>query len=114
MHELPITENILAIALEEANSVQASKITRIDLTIGKLSGIMPACVQFQFDIISKKTIAAEAKLVFNQPPSKVHCRQCDTTFSSEGFDDLTCPNCGERLIEVISGRELTVDSIEWE
>ena len=49
MHELPFTESILAIVLEEAKGVQANKVTKIDLTIGKLSGILPACVPFHAD-----------------------------------------------------------------
>ena len=114
MHELPFTESILSIVLEEAKTVQASKVTQVDLTIGRLSGIVPSCVQFAFDVISRKTIAGGAKIVFNEPLATVRCRNCVATFSSSGFDDLACPNCGEKKIDVITGREFTVDSIEWE
>ena len=113
MHELPITESILCIALDEAKTVRAARITRIDLTIGRLTGIVPECVQFQFDIISRKTIAANAELVFNRPQAGIRCLSCKASFSSEGFDDLICPSCSQKHIEVITGRELTVDAIEW-
>ncbi len=114
MHELPFTEAILDIVLNEAKGVKANKVNRIDITIGKLSGIMPECVQFAFDVISRETIAEGAKLEFYQTPGQVRCRNCGTTFSSQGFDDLTCPNCNKQKIEVLTGREFIVDSIAWE
>jgi hydrogenase nickel incorporation protein HypA/HybF len=114
MHELPVTESILCIVLDEAKMARAAKVTHIELTIGRLSGIVPECVQFQFDVISQKTIAAGATLVFNRPPAQICCRACLQTFLSEGFDQLTCPTCHQKHVEVLTGRELTVDAIEWE
>jgi len=100
--------------LDEAKTVQAEKVTQIDLTIGKLSGILPECVQFQFEIISKHTIAVNAELIFNLPPGRIRCRKCDIIFTSEGFNDLRCPTCRKQGTDIIEGRELTLDSIEWE
>jgi hydrogenase nickel incorporation protein HypA/HybF len=114
MHELPITESILCIVLDEAKTVRARKVTRIELTIGRLTGIVPECVKFQFDIIGRRTIAADAELVFCRPQAEIRCLNCATTFLSEGLEDLRCPSCNLQHIEVITGRELTVDSIEWE
>ena len=53
MHELPVTESILCMVLDEAKMVQAKKVTQVDLTIGKLTGILPECVELQFKIISQ-------------------------------------------------------------
>jgi len=114
MHELPFTERVIAIILEEAEGVYASKINKVELTIGKLSGILPACVQFAFSVLSRKTLAEGAKLEFHEPEGQVLCRSCKTVFNSKGFDDLSCPNCQKKKIEVLSGKEFTVDSIEWE
>ena len=113
MHELSITESILSIALEQAKAVPASKVTKIDLTIGELSGIVDECVQFYFDLLSKDTVAAEASLSFHRPPTKLRCRNCATTFSPDNLD-WACPNCREQKIEIISGRECYVESIEVE
>ena len=111
MHELSITQNILSIALEQAKAVQASKITKINLTIGELSGIVDECVQFYFDLLSKDTIAAEASLSFDRPPTKLRCRNCNTTFSPDNLE-WVCPNCKGQQVEIISGRECYVSSIE--
>ncbi|TET41296.1 MAG: hydrogenase maturation nickel metallochaperone HypA [Dehalococcoidia bacterium] len=111
MHELSITQSILSIALEKANEVQASKVTKINLIIGELSGVVNDCVEFYFDLLSKDTIAAEASLSFERTPNKLRCRSCATVFSPNNLD-WACPNCHEAKIEIISGRECYVDSIE--
>ena len=113
MHELSITQSILSIALEKANEAKASKISKINLVIGELSGIVDDCVQFYFDILSKDTIAAEASISFHQPPTQLRCRNCSTVFSPRN-GDWSCPGCHEQKIEIISGRELYVESIEVE
>ena len=113
MHELSITQSILSIALEKAKTVPASKITKINLTIGELSGIVDDCVEFYFDLLSKDTIAAEASLSFNRPPTRLRCRNCATTFSPDNLN-WACPDCREQKIEIISGRECHIESIEVE
>ena len=113
MHEFDITQNILSITLEKANANQAKKVAKINLTIGELSGIVSDCVQFYFDFLSKDTIAAEAELCFNQPPIKLQCRNCSITFSPIDLN-WACPNCQEQNVEIVSGRECYVDSIEVE
>jgi len=111
MHELSITQSILSIALEQAKAAQAKKITRINLTIGELAGVVVESVQFYFDIISKDTIAAEASLSFDRPPTKLRCRNCSATFSPDNLS-WACPNCREQTVEIVSGRECHVESIE--
>ena len=111
MHELGITQSILSIVLEKANEVQASRVSKINLVIGELSGIVDDCVQFYFDFLSKDTIAAQASLSFHQPPARLRCRNCDTVFSPDNLN-WACPKCHEQKIEIISGRECYVESIE--
>jgi len=113
MHEFSITQSMLSIALEKAGEAKASKIRKINLTIGELAGVVDDCVQFYFDFLSKDTIAADAVLSFERTPFKLRCRNCDTVFSP-GNLDWSCPECQEQKVEVISGRECYVDSIEVE
>ncbi len=113
MHELSITQSILSIALEKANEAQASKISKINLVIGELSGIVSDCVQLYFGFLSKDTLAEEADLSFYQPPTQLRCRNCTTIFSPEEME-WTCPGCQGQNLEILSGRECYVDSIEVE
>ena len=113
MHELSITQSILSIVLEKANSARASRVSKISLVFGELSGIVDDCVEFYFDFLSKDTIAAQANLSFQHPPTRLRCRNCATVFSPDNLV-WACPSCREQKVEIISGRECYVESIEVE
>ena len=113
MHEFAVTQSILSIVLQKAREVNARKVTKIDLKIGRLTGYVPECIQQQFDILSHNTEAVGAKLNFHQPPSDLHCRKCDISYQSE-FHNLACPCCHTMEIDILSGSELYVESIEIE
>ena len=113
MHEFSITESILNLALEKANEAGASKITGINLVIGEMSGIVSDCVQFYFEALSRDTIASGAKLSFETKPTRVRCQKCQSAFTPKD-GDWSCPECHELSIEIVSGRECQMDSIEVE
>jgi hydrogenase nickel incorporation protein HypA/HybF len=111
MHEMAVTQSILDIAVEHACKAGATKICRINLVIGQMSGVVDESVQFFFDFLSKDTIAEGAELVFEHRPAIYRCRTCQTTYQPEGFD-WVCPACEGLGFDVLSGREFRVDSIE--
>ncbi|MDD5039424.1 MAG: hydrogenase maturation nickel metallochaperone HypA [Dehalococcoidales bacterium] len=111
MHELAITQSILSIAIEQAEANHAERITKINITIGELSGIVGECVEFCFGVLSKGTIASVAALSFDRPPIRLRCRKCDNTFSP-GKDHWICPGCRSQSVEIVSGRECHISSIE--
>ena len=113
MHEYSITESLLALALEKAGEAKASKITRINLILGELSGVVSECVQFYFDFLSKNTIAGGAELSFEMKPTRVRCHKCSNVFSPSDRD-WSCPTCHETGIEIVAGRECYMESIEVE
>jgi hydrogenase nickel incorporation protein HypA/HybF len=113
MHELAITQSILSIVLQKAREAPQGKITKIDLHVGRLTGFLPESIQLQFAILSKGTAAAGAVLSFKQPAANLHCRKCNLNYTTDSFD-LTCPDCHTMEIDVISGQELIVESLEIE
>ena len=62
MHELSVTENIIAIAERHARAAQATRIVSIRLVIGELSSIVDDSIQFYFDHLAANTLAAGATL----------------------------------------------------
>ena len=111
MHELSITESILSIVLDKATEAKASQVARINIVIGELSGVVADCVEFYFELLSKDTIAALAKLSFRHPQTQVRCRDCALVFSPENLD-WNCPACQGQNIEIVSGRECYIESME--
>jgi hydrogenase nickel incorporation protein HypA/HybF len=113
MHEQSIVESLLALALENAAKAEASKILRIDVVIGELSGVVEEAMDFYFSFLRKDTIAAEASLAFKRVPAQLHCRKCSIDFTAQNLD-FRCPSCKEQQVEIIGGRELYIESLEVE
>jgi hydrogenase nickel incorporation protein HypA/HybF len=113
MHELSVTQEIIDIALEKAKEAKAEKITRINLVIGEMTGIVDDCVQFYFDFLSKDSIASGTTLSFKRIPMQVRCRKCGFSFSPDK-SLWSCPQCNQWDVEVVAGREFYIDSIEVE
>ena len=111
MHELPVTEDILRIACEEAAKHGAARVSDIYMTIGQLSSIVDDSVQFFWDHISQGTLCEGAKLHFERPPAVLRCIKCAREFELQD-ELLPCPNCASFDLSVISGDEMQVDHID--
>jgi len=113
MHELPVTESILEIALRHAAQAQAKRITDLYLVIGQLSSIVDDSVQFYWDILARDTIASGASLHFNRIPTRMKCQDCNLEYEPKD-SELACPECSSYRIQIVAGNEFYMDSIEIE
>lgn len=109
MHELGITQNIIAIVSENA---QGKKVQRVLLEIGQLSAIMPEAIKFCFDICTQNTILENAILEILEIPGMAKCSQCHKSFYVDKLFGIC--ECGSLQIEIISGEELKIKEIEVE
>lgn len=114
MHELPITERILAIVLKHTENKQVQKIVRIHLRIGELSDLEDEWIQRYFSYLGKGTLAEEAQLVIERAPIQMSCRTCENVFEIEKKDlkDVCCPKCGDERPTFVSGREYFIKNME--
>jgi hydrogenase nickel incorporation protein HypA/HybF len=111
MHELAVTESILAISLEHAQRAKASRVTEINLLIGNLSSIIDDSISFYWEIISKDTICAQSTLHFSRIPGHLKCNNCSKEYDIT--DELIpCPQCSSSNVTILRGNEFRVDSIE--
>lgn len=107
MHELGITQNIVAIVTEHA---QGKKVQRVLLEIGKLSAIMPDAIRFCFDVCTQGTILEGATLEIVELPGLARCCQCGLEVPLEKpFGNC---QCGSIHLDVIAGTELKIKEIE--
>lgn len=113
MHELSVTENLLEITIRHASSAGANRVTDLNLVIGELSSIVDDSVQFYWDIVSEKTIAAGAQLHFQRIPLELECQECHSRYSP-AENDFACPNCQSERVVVVAGEEFYLDSISVE
>ena len=71
MHELEITQHILADSIKEAQRHGASAIKEIRLAIGPFSGFVPECIQMYMDVLAEGTIAQGAVIRVREVPLRV-------------------------------------------
>ena len=109
MHELGITQNIVAIATEHA---QGAKVRRITLEIGHLTAIMPDAIRFCFDVCTQGTGLEGATLEILECPGIGRCRQCDRQIALN--QPFGICDCGSTHLEIIQGEELTIKELETE
>ena len=109
MHELGITQNIVAIVSEHA---QNKKVQRVLLEIGKFSAIMPDAVRFCFDICSQGTVLEGAILEIREITGLARCRQCGAQIVLE--KPYGSCGCGSLQLDLIAGEELKIKEIEIE
>jgi hydrogenase nickel incorporation protein HypA/HybF len=113
MHEASITESILSLALEKGKEAGAQKITRVNLVLGELSGIVGECLQMYFEVLAQNTLAGGAVLSWETKPTTLKCRKCAKVFLPADYN-WACPECREANVEIVSGRECYMESIEVE
>lgn len=114
MHELPVTESIIRIAVEEAERYNVTRINEIRLKIGELSGLVPECIQYYFDIAGKGTKAEGALIKIDKIPIAMKCSDCDFSGTAAKFIDNRCPVCSSDSMKMIGGNEFYIDSMEVE
>ncbi len=111
MHEQSIVTYLLSEAVSSARDEDARKIVSIKLTVGELTGIEKDAVIFYFGFLSKNTIAEGATLEFEYKKAWLRCRDCDIIFPKDRADFI-CPRCNRKVIEIVGGRELYIESME--
>lgn len=111
MHEMGITQGILAASFEAAEEAGATRITEIRVSVGELTEVVEFALQFAFESLTPGTMAEGAVLVVTPVSAKSHCLDCDVEYDHDRFQML-CPECGSFNVELLQGRELSIDSIE--
>lgn len=113
MHEMSIAEGIVDIALDTLRQNNGSIVHAIQVKVGRLSGVEPEALQFCFEAVTRDTAAAKARLEIELVPVTGKCLSCDKAFTVEQFS-FKCPVCQSSEIQMITGRELKVVSIDMD
>ena len=114
MHELSIVEALIEQVRRELDRAgQSGRVRRLELSIGRLSGVNCDSVRFAFGLLSPGTLVEDAEIAIQEPKAVCHCRACHARTE---IDDLAaqCPQCGSAEISIEGGRELLLQSIEIE
>jgi hydrogenase nickel incorporation protein HypA/HybF len=113
MHEYSVTKELVDLCNHEAQQHDMKQIRRVHITIGRFTGFSADAIRFYFNYLCPGTRCENAELIFREMPIRIRCDGCLKVSQIEE-PVMICPACGGTDIEVMSGRELAVDSIEGE
>ncbi len=113
MHEFSIVHSLLDLCEENAIKNDAKRILRVEIKVGKLSGIEPHLLQSAFDTFKEKTLCDGAELVMHLQDLVIYCKDClkETILEKNEF---YCPSCGSSDTTVIDGEEMYLMRLEME
>ena len=108
-----MVEGMVRQVLDAAAEKGASRITRIRIGLGELSGLEDSSVRLYFESAAEGTIAESAELVIDRTRAELKCSACGEVFERKK-DQFNCPECGSASLSVLSGKEMTLRDIEVE
>jgi hydrogenase nickel incorporation protein HypA/HybF len=113
MHELPVAQSILEIALKHAAQAGAQRISNLYIVMGELSSMVDDSIQFYWDMIARDSIAEGAVLHFRRVPAELQCMTCFEKYHPVD-GQLVCPQCGGVGARILAGEEFSLEAIDVE
>ena len=111
MHEVSLMEQTLAIAIDHADQQNATRIHRLVMRIGTMSGVVPEALSFAFDVTIQGTIAEGATLEIETVPVLCYCSHCQHDFQPQDII-YECPDCGRFTAQSRQGQEIELKTLE--
>jgi hydrogenase nickel incorporation protein HypA/HybF len=108
MHELSLSSAVVNTVVKHADGRQVEV---VNLTIGRLRQVVPETLEFYFSFVARDTLCDSAKLNYEIIDARLRCNPCAKEWEIE-IPAFRCPTCGGSDVEVASGNEFEVESIE--
>lgn len=119
MHEISIAGAIIDSVLDAAKKNNAIKVREVFLEIGELTALNPDQLKFIFKTISQGTVAQGACFNISIIKPSIKCKKCSYKGGIELFEKvhffipvIKCPQCDERDVDIVAGRECCVKKIK--
>ena len=120
MHELSMAQAIVDTVIDAAQKNNATEVVEVTIEVGMLTMLNPEQLKFLLDVIVEDTLLADAEIIIEDVPVEIDCRSCDYTglANTDGSDHylsiVKCPQCDERNVEILTGKECNVKTIKIE
>ncbi|MBU2568123.1 MAG: hydrogenase maturation nickel metallochaperone HypA [Elusimicrobia bacterium] len=117
MHELGIAQELFKIIEHKAREHGLKRIGRIKIIIGIASGIEKEFLEHSLvDHVLPGSIASSAEVEIKMEPVKMVCRDCKKELmidkKENAYGVMACDKCGGHSMDIISGKDVYVESIE--
>lgn len=111
MHELSIAQAIVESASAYVKKYRKEKVLKIQIQIGSLSGVVKEALEFVFPQACNATPLEGCQLDIVVIKAKIQCSTCGLSFECSEINML-CPACLSFETHIISGKDLTIQTIE--
>lgn len=111
MHEVGIANAILDAGRAEAGRLAGSRLKKIGVRVGVLSGVDLQALEFALMAIRAGTELEAVEIDLQSCPRKNRCVKCGFEFETEMYSK-PCPDCASEQIQLIGGEELELAFIE--
>jgi hydrogenase nickel incorporation protein HypA/HybF len=112
MHELSIAMSMIEMATEETAKHGGTKVDAVHLKLGRLSGVVKDALLFSWEVACEGTALQGSRLVIEDLPVIVYCRQCDQERTLNEINAMFCPVCASPAPDIRQGKELEVRALE--
>lgn len=113
MHEMALCESILQILQEQARSQGYGGVKAVRLEVGALSCVEKEALRFNFEVVTRGSLAEGAALELIDVPGEGWCMPCARPVTVATLLD-ECPHCGSSQVQVTGGDELQIKELEVE
>jgi hydrogenase nickel incorporation protein HypA/HybF len=110
VHELSLSTAIVNTVAKHAGG---RRVTVVSLRVGRLRQVVPDTLEFYFEFVARDSVCEGARLEQEVIPARLRCRGCGREWEIE-IPAFRCPTCAGSDVEVASGDEFEVESIEIE
>lgn len=101
MHEVAAMQGVVRTALEYMREAGGSRVTGVQLVLGASGHFTAEAAHQHFEALTVGTPVGGATLTISWLPAKFQCFSCLHRFEScELSKQVTCPNCGDVVLEI--------------
>jgi hydrogenase nickel incorporation protein HypA/HybF len=115
VHEVSVALAMADELMKIAEEHRATKISRVKLKVGALSGIVTDSLIFAFDAIKlEHPLLTSASVEIEEVPTVYRCNACGSSFQADDPYFPSCSHCSSIDLELVSGEEQHIDQVEVE
>ena len=105
MHEASIVRALLELAADNAGP--ASRVLKVVVRVGRLTGVSPASLRLYFDVMRDDTLGPQAQLEVRLEPLRGRCTACAAQVLLRE-PAWSCEACGQPTLTFENGDELNL------
>ena len=112
MHEMSYVVRLVDQALDIMDKEQAGKVTRLFVSVGEMTGVLPEYLYKYYPVAVKGTELEGTELVVKTVEAQVECAGCGSIYRPTRENKYLCPVCGDGHGRVTAGRDVMLERVE--